>query len=205
MVSASAMTDGGMTSGAIGAGALAGESLRVFFERDAIAVARDLLGCHLSVDGVGGRITETEAYFPDDEASHSFRGPTKRNGAMYGRPGNAYIYRIYGMYWCLNFVCHPGSAVLIRALEPETGIPLMMERRGTDMLTALCSGPGKLCLALGIDIQINDRLLDRPPYALTPSAPVPIVSGKRIGITKNADVPWRFGIQGSRYLSKPFR
>ncbi|AIC28708.1 3-methyladenine DNA glycosylase protein [Rhizobium etli bv. mimosae str. IE4771] len=199
------MTDGGMTSGAIGAGALAGESLRVFFERDAIAVARDLLGCHLSVDGVGGRITETEAYFPDDEASHSFRGPTKRNGAMYGRPGNAYIYRIYGMYWCLNFVCHPGSAVLIRALEPETGIPLMMERRGTDMLTALCSGPGKLCLALGIDIQINDRLLDRPPYALTPSAPVPIVSGKRIGITKNADVPWRFGIQGSRYLSKPFR
>ncbi|ARQ59651.1 MULTISPECIES: DNA-3-methyladenine glycosylase [Rhizobium] len=205
MVSASAMTDGGMTSGAIGAGALAGESLRVFFERDAIAVARDLLGCHLSVDGVGGRITETEAYFPDDEASHSFRGPTKRNGAMYGRPGNAYIYRIYGMYWCLNFVCRPGSAVLIRALEPETGIPLMMERRGTDMLTALCSGPGKLCLALGIDIQINDRLLDRPPYALTPSAPVPIVSGKRIGITKNADVPWRFGIQGSRYLSKPFR
>ncbi|AJC80758.1 3-methyladenine DNA glycosylase protein [Rhizobium etli bv. phaseoli str. IE4803] len=199
------MTDGGMTSGAIGAGALAGESLRVFFERDAIAVARDLLGCHLSVDGIGGRITETEAYFPDDEASHSFRGPTKRNGAMYGRPGNAYIYRIYGMYWCLNFVCHPGSAVLIRALEPETGIPLMMERRGTDMLTALCSGPGKLCLALGIDIQINDRLLDRPPYALTPSAPVPIVSGKRIGITKNADVPWRFGIQGSRYLSKPFR
>lgn len=199
------MTDGGMTSGAIGAGALAGESLRVFFERDAIAVARDLLGCHLSVDGVGGRITETEAYFPDDEASHSFRGPTKRNGAMYGRPGNAYIYRIYGMYWCLNFVCRPGSAVLIRALEPETGIPLMMERRGTDMLTALCSGPGKLCLALGIDIQINDRLLDRPPYALTPSAPVPIVSGKRIGITKNADVPWRFGIQGSRYLSKPFR
>ncbi|WP_085061948.1 DNA-3-methyladenine glycosylase [Rhizobium leguminosarum] len=205
MLSASGMTDGGMTSGAIGAGALAGEDLRAFFERDAIAVARNLLGCHLTVNGAGGRITETEAYFPDDEASHSFRGPTKRNGAMYGRPGNVYIYRIYGMYWCLNFVCHPGSAVLIRALEPETEIPLMMERRGTDMLTALCSGPGKLCQALGVDIDINDRLLDRPPYALTPSAPVPVVSGKRIGITKNAEAPWRFGIQGSRYHSKPFR
>ena len=205
MLSASDMTDGGTISGAIGADTLTGESLRTFFERDAIAVSRDLLGCQLTVDGVGGRITETEAYFPDDEASHSFRGPTKRNGAMYGKPGNVYIYRIYGMYWCLNFVCHPGSAALIRALEPETGIPVMMERRGTDMLTSLCSGPGKLCQALGIDIGINDRLLDRPPYAIAPSAPVPIVSGKRIGITKNAEAPWRFGIQGSRYLSKPFR
>ncbi|WP_080655809.1 DNA-3-methyladenine glycosylase [Rhizobium etli] len=205
MLSASVMTDGGMTRGAIGASALAGERLRAFFERDAITVARDLLGCHLTVDDAGGRITETEAYFQDDEASHSFRGPNRRNGAMFGRPGNVYIYRIYGMYWCLNFVCHPGSAVLIRALEPETGIAAMTERRGTDMLTALCSGPGKLCQALGIDIEINDRLLDRPPYALTPSAPVPIVSGKRIGITKNAEAPWRFGIQGSRYLSKPFR
>ncbi|MGR9177208.1 DNA-3-methyladenine glycosylase [Rhizobium leguminosarum] len=205
MLSASDMTDGGTISGAIGAGTLTGESLRKFFERDAITVSRDLLGCHLTVDGVGGRITETEAYFPNDEASHSFRGATKRNGAMYGKPGNVYIYRIYGMYWCLNFVCHPGSAALIRALEPETGIPVMIERRGTDMLTSLCSGPGKLCQALGIDIEINDRLLDRPPYAITPSAPVPIVSGKRIGITKNAEAPWRFGIQGSRYLSKPFR
>ena len=191
--------------GSIGAAALSGDTLRGFFERDAIAVARDLLGCLLLVNGAGGRITETEAYFPDDEASHSFRGPTKRNGAMYGQPGNVYIYRIYGMYWCLNFVCTPGSAVLIRALEPETGIGEMAERRGTDQLTALCSGPGKLCQALDIGIAINDRLLDREPYALFPSAPVPIVSGKRIGITKNAEAPWRFGIQGSRYLSKPFR
>ncbi|TAX31403.1 DNA-3-methyladenine glycosylase [Rhizobium leguminosarum] len=205
MLSASDMTDGGTISGAIGTGTLTGESLRTFFERDAITVSRDLLGCRLTVDGVGGRITETEAYYPDDEASHSFRGPTKRNGAMYGRPGNVYIYRIYGMYWCLNFVCHPGSAALIRALEPETGIPLMMERRGTDMLTSLCSGPGKLCQALGIDIGINDRLLDHPPYAIAPSAAVPIVSGKRIGITKNAEALWRFGIHGSRFLSKPFR
>jgi DNA-3-methyladenine glycosylase len=192
-------------NGAIGATPLTGENLKGFFARDAVAVARDLLGCHLLVDGAGGRIAETEAYFPDDEASHSFRGPTRRNGAMFGLPGNAYIYRIYGMYWCLNFVCHPGSAVLIRALEPETGIASMIERRGTDMLTQLCSGPGKLCQALGIDIAINDRMLDRPPYSLTPSAPVQIVSGKRIGITKNAEAPWRFGIQGSRYLSKPFR
>jgi DNA-3-methyladenine glycosylase len=193
------------SSGAIGTGPLAGESLRNFFERDAITVARDLLGCQLLVNGAGGRITETEAYFPDDEASHSFRGPTRRNGAMYGPPGNVYIYRIYGMYWCLNFVCHPGSAVLIRALEPEIGIVPMIERRGTDAPRALCSGPGKLCQALGIDIAINDITLDRPPYEIHPSAPVPIVAGKRIGITKNAEAPWRFGIQGSHYLSKPFR
>ncbi|MGO4355714.1 DNA-3-methyladenine glycosylase [Rhizobium sp. RAF36] len=191
--------------GPIGAAPLEGGTLRDFFERDAIAVARDLLGCHLLVNGMGGRITETEAYFPDDEASHSFRGPTKRNGAMYGPPGNVYIYRIYGMYWCLNFVCTPGSAVLIRAIEPESGIAEMAERRGTDQLTSLCSGPGKLCQAMDIGIAINDRLLDREPYAIFPSAPVPIVSGKRIGITKNAEAPWRFGIQGSRYLSKPFR
>jgi len=191
--------------GPIVAAPLEGGTLRDFFERDAIAVARDLLGCHLLVNGMGGRITETEAYFPDDEASHSFRGPTKRNGAMYGPPGNVYIYRIYGMYWCLNFVCTPGSAVLIRAIEPESGIAEMAERRGTDQLTSLCSGPGKLCQAMDIGIAINDRLLDQEPYALFPSSPVPIVSGKRIGITKNAEAPWRFGIQGSRYLSKPFR
>ena len=193
------------SEGSIGTAALAGDGLRGFFERDAIAVARDLLGCLLLVNGAGGRITETEAYFPDDEASHSFRGETKRNGAMYGPPGNVYIYRIYGMYWCLNFVCTPGSAVLIRAIEPETGIADMIQRRGTDQPTALCSGPGKLCQALDIGIAINDRSLDREPYALFPSAPVPIVAGKRIGITKNAEAPWRFGIQGSRYLSKPFR
>lgn len=192
-------------TGAIGNGPLTGNELRSFFERDAIAVARDLIGCHLLVNGAGGRITETEAYFPHDEASHSFRGPTKRNGAMFGPPGNVYIYRIYGMYWCLNFVCTPGSAVLIRALEPESGIAAMTERRGTDVLTQLCSGPGKLCQALGIDIALNDRLLDHPPYSISPSTPVPIIAGTRIGITKNAEAPWRFGIQGSRYLSKPFR
>ncbi|CDM58892.1 MULTISPECIES: DNA-3-methyladenine glycosylase [Rhizobium] len=192
-------------AGAIGAAPLAGQELQRFFERDAIAVARDLLGCHLHVGDVGGRIAETEAYFPDDEASHSFRGPTQRNGAMFGRPGNVYIYRIYGMYWCLNFVCTPGSAVLIRAIEPEAGITTMTERRGSDVLTQLCSGPGKLCQALGIDLSVNDRLLDRPPFSITPSAPIEIVAGKRIGITKNAEAPWRFGISGSRYLSRPFR
>ncbi|MFK0329555.1 DNA-3-methyladenine glycosylase [Rhizobium sp. NPDC090275] len=190
---------------ALGAASIAGDALTRFFERDAISVARDLLACRLTVGGIGGRIVETEAYFPDDEASHSFRGPTQRNGAMFGRPGNVYIYRIYGMHWCLNFVCTPGSAVLIRAIEPEIGIAAMIERRGTDALTQLCSGPGKLCQALDVTIALNDRLLDREPYSLTPTAPEQIVSGKRIGITKNAEAPWRFGISGSRYLSKPFR
>ncbi|KRB61939.1 3-methyladenine DNA glycosylase [Rhizobium sp. Root708] len=192
-------------AGAIGAAPLAGPDLTRFFERDAIAVARDLLGCHLLVGDVGGRITETEAYFPDDEASHAFRGPTPRNRAMFGEPGNIYIYRIYGMHWCVNFVCTPGSAVLIRAVEPEAGIATMIERRNNDAMTQLCSGPGKLCQALGIDLSLNDRLLDQPPFSIAPSAPVEIVAGKRIGITKNAEAPWRFGISGSRYLSKPFR
>lgn len=190
---------------AIGTAPLEGESLTRFFERDAIAVARDLLACLFFVDGIGGRIAETEAYFPDEEASHSFRGPTARNGAMYGRPGNVYVYRIYGMHWCVNFVCTPGSAVLIRAIEPEAGIATMIERRGTDILAQLCSGPGKLCQALDIGIGVNDRLLDRAPFSLIPTAPSRIVTGKRIGITKNAEAPWRFGISGSRYLSKPFR
>jgi DNA-3-methyladenine glycosylase len=125
---------------------------------------------------------------------------------MFGRPGNVYIYRIYGMHWCLNFVCTPGSAVLIRAVEPESGLAGMIARRGTDVPTELCSGPGKLCQALGIDIALNDRLLDREPFSIASSTPpAEIVAGKRIGITKNAEAPWRFGILGSRYLSKPFR
>jgi DNA-3-methyladenine glycosylase len=191
--------------GAIGTIPLTGQELHGFFERDAITVARDLLGCHFYVGNAGGRIAETEAYFPDDEASHAFRGPTPRNRAMFGRPGNVYIYRIYGMHWCLNFVCTPGSAVLIRAVEPEIGLAEMIERRGTEVPTQLCSGPGKLCQALGIDIALNDRLLDREPFLIARSTPADIVSGKRIGITKNAEAPWRFGILGSRYLSKPFR
>jgi DNA-3-methyladenine glycosylase len=192
--------------GAISTAPLNGHELQSFFERDAVAVARDLLACRLLVGNAGGRIVETEAYFPDDEASHAFRGPTRRNGAMFGRPGNVYIYRIYGMHWCLNFVCTPGSAVLIRAMEPQIGLAEMIERRGTDLAVQLCSGPGKLCQALGIDITLNDRLLDREPFSIAPSVrPAEIVSGKRIGITKNAEAPWRFAIVGSRYLSKPFR
>lgn len=192
-------------AGAIGVPSLKGGHLRQFFERSAVDVARDLLGFHLLVTDVGGRIVETEAYLPDDEASHSFRGPSARNAAMFGLPGNVYVYRSYGVHWCLNFVCQPGSAVLIRALEPVTGLGSMAGRRGTDVVTQFCSGPGKLCQALGIDLTLNDRLLDRPPFSLTPSDPVQIVSGKRIGITKNADAPWRFGIVGSRFLSKPLR
>ncbi|WP_337267553.1 DNA-3-methyladenine glycosylase [Oryzifoliimicrobium ureilyticus] len=189
----------------IGGPALAGDALTAFFARDAEEVARSLLGCRFMVGMVGGLIVETEAYFPDDAASHSFRGPSKRNAAMFGEPGNVYVYHIYGMHWCVNFVCRPGSAVLIRALEPEQGIAEMAERRKLDALPALCSGPGKLCQALGIDLTLNDRKLDCPPYALFKgAAPVATMVGPRIGITKNADAPMRFGVAGSRYLSKPF-
>lgn len=190
---------------AIGTAALTGNRLIQFFDRDAVGVARDLLGFHFMVGETGGRIVETEAYRPDDEASHAFRGPTPRNGAMFGPPGNVYVYRSYGIHWCVNFVCKPGSAVLIRAVEPENGLATMIERRGMETLIQLCSGPGRLCQALGIDIRLNDRPLDHAPFSLTPAAPVEAVAGRRIGITKNTEAPWRFGVQGSRYLSKPMR
>lgn len=192
-------------TGPIADAPLAGEALTSFFDRDAGDVARAMLGCRFLVGQTGGRIVETEAYFPDDEASHSFRGPSRRNGAMFGPPGNVYVYHIYGMHWCVNFVCRPGAAVLVRALEPETGIAEMAARRKLDALTALASGPGKLCQALGIDIALNDRRLDQAPFCLYAGNPVSFISGPRIGITKNADAPWRFGVAGSRYLSRPFK
>jgi len=179
-----------------------------FFARDVVAVARDLIGVGLFVDGVGGLIVEVEAYDPFDPASHAFNGPTKRNAPMFGPPGHAYVYRIYGMHWCLNFVCgeQPGSAVLIRALEPAVGIETMAERRGTGSLKLLCSGPGKLCQALSVTGAQNGAALDTPPFALTPApAAEDIAVGVRIGLTKAAETPWRFGRVGSPYLSKPFR
>ncbi|KQY16534.1 3-methyladenine DNA glycosylase [Massilia sp. Root133] len=172
-------------------------------------VARQLIGVTVLVDGVGGRIVETEAYDGEDPASHSYSGPTDRNFAMFGPPAHAYVYRSYGIHWCLNFVCREeghGAGVLIRALEPVTGIETMAERRGTRDHWLLCSGPGKLCQALGVTRDLNGRSLAAAPFELAPApAGIDVVSGPRIGISKAVDVPWRFGLAGSRWVSKPFR
>ena len=176
-----------------------------FLDRDAAEVAPDLLGGKLLIGGVGGLIAETEAYHPDDPASHSFRGPTPRNGAMFAGPGRVYVYRSYGIHWCLNFVCRGASAVLIRALEPTDGIETMRARRGVEDVRALCSGPGKLCQALGVTGELDGRMLAaRPFYVELPSTRLAAAIGPRIGISKAADIPWRFGIRGSAFLSKPF-
>ncbi|HSP26305.1 MAG TPA: DNA-3-methyladenine glycosylase [Saliniramus sp.] len=179
-----------------------------FFRRDPVRVARDLLGVTLLVDGIGGTIVETEAYDRDDPASHSFRGETARNAAMFASPGHAYVYRSYGIHWCFNVVCgerRTGSAVLIRALEPLTGLDAMQERRGMDDRRLLCAGPGRLTQALGITAAQDSLPLDAAPFLLE-KGPVPseILVGPRIGITRAADIPWRFGVAGSRFLSRPF-
>jgi DNA-3-methyladenine glycosylase len=168
--------------------------------------ARMLIGWTLTMDGVGGRIVETEAYHFEDPASHSFAGPTARNGVMFGPPGVVYVYRSYGMHWCMNLVCgpQPGSAVLLRAIEPTVGIDLMIVRRGVDDLRRLCSGPGRLCEALSVTRKQNGLRVDEAPFALEPGPATEVVVGPRIGITKAVDVPWRFGEAGSRFVSKPF-
>jgi len=172
-------------------------------------VARLLVGVTLLVDGVGGRIVETEAYDREDLASHSHAGQTSRNAAMFGPPAHTYVYRSYGIHWCLNFVCREqghGAGVLIRALEPTEGIERMRQRRGMEDLRLLCSGPGRLCQALGVTGQYNGRRLDAPPFELLPvPCAMDIVCGPRIGISKAVDVPWRFGQRGSRFLSQAFR
>ena len=181
---------------------------RVFFGRSVHKVAPDLIGAVLLVDGIGGRIVEVEAYHHTDPAAHSFRGPTERNAVMFGPPGYAYVYRSYGIHWCLNFVCEPAgsaSAVLIRALEPTEGLKAMRRRRGVTDERLLCSGPGRLCEALRITAAQNGLALDRPPFQLLArEAAVEVVAGPRIGITKAVDKPWRYGEKGSRFLSKPF-
>ncbi len=181
---------------------------RAFFTRSVHQVAPDLVGATLLVDGVGGIIVEVEAYHHTEPAAHSYRGPTPRNQVMFGPPGYAYVYRSYGIHWCVNFVCEEegsASAVLIRALEPTHGIAAMRRRRHLADVHALCSGPGKLTEALGITIAHNALPLDRPPIALhAPTSKVEVVAGIRIGITKAVELPWRYGVKGSKFLSKPF-
>lgn len=177
-----------------------------FFSREVTLVARDLLGAEFYVDGVGGIIAETEAYHPTEPASHAHRGQTERNSSMFLGPGHVYVYRSYGIHWCLNFVCADASAILVRAIEPIAGIEKMAERRGLANARDLCSGPGKLAEALGITKAHDGLRVDAPPFRFRPADSLrPVVIGPRIGITKAADLPWRFGIAGSAFLSKAFR
>ncbi|CAN5121448.1 DNA-3-methyladenine glycosylase [soil metagenome] len=175
-----------------------------FFDRPVEIVARDLIGVRLLIDGVGGTIVETEAYHPQDPAAHTFRGPTPRNAVMFGPAGHAYVYRSYGIHWCLNFTSGHGAGVLIRALEPEAGIETMRSRRGVADDRLLCAGPGRLCQALGIDGGFGGWPLDRPPFSLSGATHRPaIIASPRIGISVATDTLWRFTASGSRYLSRP--
>ncbi|MGD9845744.1 MAG: DNA-3-methyladenine glycosylase [Variibacter sp.] len=182
---------------------------RAFFSRSVHDVAPDLIGAMLTVNGVGGRIVEVEAYHHTEPAAHSFRGSTPRNAVMFGPPGHLYVYRSYGIHWCMNFVCEPAgtaAAVLIRALEPIAGIDMMQQRRGTDDLRSLCSGPGKVCAALAVTREHNGFALDAPPFAVQARRSMPrLAVGVRIGITKAADLPWRYGDADSKFVSKPFK
>lgn len=179
------------------------------FSAPADLVARQLIGVTVLIDGVGGRIVETEAYDHEDPASHAYSGPTERNASMFGPPAHAYVYRSYGIHWCLNFVCCEaghGAGVLIRALEPVAGLDVMRARRDADDEWLLCSGPGKLCQALGVTRALNGMSLAAAPFELLPAqGELPLIAGPRIGISKAVDVPWRFGLAGSRFVSRPFR
>jgi DNA-3-methyladenine glycosylase len=182
---------------------------RHFFERDAVTVARDIIGVTLCVRDVGGVIIEAEAYDQTDPASHSYGGRrTARNIAMFGPAAHAYVYRSYGIHWCLNFVCGskpPGAAVLIRALQPTAGIELMRQRRGAVSERQLCCGPGNLTQALAITGELDGKPLFAPPFKLLARSSHPdVVSGPRIGITRGTELPWRFGLLKSPFLSRRF-
>lgn len=170
---------------------------------DVCALARALIGAHLLVRGVGGMVIETEAYAADDPASHSFRGMTRRNAAMFGPAGHAYVYLSYGRHLCLNVVGRPGEAVLIRALHPVRGIPDMQARRPHG---PLCAGPGRLCQALDVRISDNGRPFDGTDLVLRmpEGEPADLVTGRRIGISRAVDKPWRFGLSGATGFSRPF-
>ena len=196
-----------------------------FFTRSVHEVAPELIGVTLLVAGAGGVIVEVEAYDRDDPASHSFRGPTPRNRAMFGPPGHAYVYRCYGIHWCLNLVCgvpgpdgaSPGEAVLVRALEPTSGLDRMAARRGLAAPAdprLLCAGPGRLAQALGVTGALDGRSLAEPPFTLlgappdppaSPDAPASLVACPRIGISAAADLSWRYLAAGSRFVSRPPR
>jgi DNA-3-methyladenine glycosylase len=177
-----------------------------FFARSVHDVAPGLVGCTLLVDGVGGTIVEVEAYDSGDPASHGYGGETARNRSMFGPPGRAYVYRSYGIHWCLNLVCAEegrAEAVLVRALEPTDGLDRMRERRGVEAERLLCSGPGRLCQALGVTGEQDGLRLDRAPFLLLPGGDVEVARGPRIGLTRAADRPWRYVLAGSRFLSRP--
>ena len=185
---------------------------RNFYDRPTEQVARELLGAILECrtpDGVAaGRIVETEAYDQADPAAHTFGGPTKRNASMFGPSAHAYVYRSYGLHWCLNLVCREpghGAGVLIRAIEPTAGLDVMARRRGLADPRLLCAGPGRVGQALGITLAHNGLPLARAPFHVAAAeAPVQIVAGPRIGISKAVECPWRFGLAGSKFVSRPF-
>jgi DNA-3-methyladenine glycosylase len=182
---------------------------RDFFARSVHDVAPELIGATLLVDGVGGTIVEVEAYDHEDPAAHGYRGRTERNASMFGPPGHAYVYRSYGVHWCLNLVCEEegsASAVLLRALEPEHGVDAMRDRRGLDDPRLLAAGPGRLCQALGVTREHDGLPLDRPPFDLhAREAEIEVLTGTRIGIKQAADRPWRYALAGSRFLSRALR
>ena len=183
--------------------------MQAFFDRSVHEVAPELIGATLQIGGVGGVIVEVEAYHHTDPAAHSYRGRTDRNAVMFGAPGYAYVYRSYGIHWCLNFVCEgegSASAVLIRALQPVTGLAAMRRRRGMSDERCLCAGPGRVCEALAVTGAHNGLRLDRPPFALyARTKAVEIAAGPRIGISKAVERPWRYGLAASPFLSRPFR
>ena len=180
-----------------------------FFARSVHDVAPELVGVILLVDGIGGPIVEVEAYDYEDPAAHGYRGKTDRNASMFGPPGHAYVYRSYGIHWCLNFVCELegiASAVLIRALEPIHGLVVMRTRRGLENPRLLCSGPGRLCQALGVSREHDGLALDEPPFELLARRHEPeLAVGTRVGITKATEQPWRYGVAGSPFLSRSLR